>query len=495
MRNFAAIVVLLVSAAAGIAQPARPGKPIPRMQTTGFPNYCGESLELFVGRGQELVRATILSVDGEGVTARVRETIRGSCVTGSTLNFAAGGWQFVAGQDVVLSLADEHGKKSASCSLLDHPIVIGQRPYYAMDLKPLNTAAEIMGAVQNLAAHPIDPHVQNVHLFSGGRILIVPAEPRLQSLAQSWAADKTVYKRLLALQALEPFKSDGNIAMATALLADTRSQEARHSGKWQAGRYQVREAAATLLKKWNAPTPDLPMSGPFLTYRPLVLPHLSYFIAPALLVAVLMVWGYHRRGRALRRVAACIFMVALVGALATLWLRSRSRVDELMFAVGSSHHELASYGSGIQYQVLRDWNDDERELVFGSFDRALNDEIWSIDSQNPASRRAVLGITYASGATEGPGGSIHRSALVQIPYWLILSLAMIPMAMDVRHRVRQLRRRRLGLCRHCGYDLRESPSGVCPECGNPTPATFPAASALLLQTRDEISIGGHPVGM
>ena len=35
------------------------------------------------------------------------------------------------------------------------------------------------------------------------------------------------------------------------------------------------------------------------------------------------------------------------------------------------------------------------------------------------------------------------------------------------HRRKTRRRRRLGLCPSCGYDLTGNASGVCPECGTP----------------------------
>lgn len=34
--------------------------------------------------------------------------------------------------------------------------------------------------------------------------------------------------------------------------------------------------------------------------------------------------------------------------------------------------------------------------------------------------------------------------------------------------IRTIRRQRLGLCLHCGYDLRGNLSGRCPECGRRT---------------------------
>jgi len=52
-------------------------------------------------------------------------------------------------------------------------------------------------------------------------------------------------------------------------------------------------------------------------------------------------------------------------------------------------------------------------------------------------------------------GMISVAAGVMVSWWLYPKLAAIPAN----------RRELQGLCRACGYDLRASPSGVCPECG------------------------------
>lgn len=51
-----------------------------------------------------------------------------------------------------------------------------------------------------------------------------------------------------------------------------------------------------------------------------------------------------------------------------------------------------------------------------------------------------------------------------LPLWCLLAAVALPLALTGR------RYRRIpGLCHRCRYDLRGNVSGVCPECGAPTP--------------------------
>jgi hypothetical protein len=65
----------------------------------------------------------------------------------------------------------------------------------------------------------------------------------------------------------------------------------------------------------------------------------------------------------------------------------------------------------------------------------------------------------------GHGGPISQDALrVSVPYWFLLpTLAALPATWVVR-RSSHRRRKRLGHCATCGYDLRATPER-CPECG------------------------------
>ena len=78
------------------------------------------------------------------------------------------------------------------------------------------------------------------------------------------------------------------------------------------------------------------------------------------------------------------------------------------------------------------------------------------------SLRALMGDTFARGAA-------RELVCFWLSYLLILGAILAFFIVPARRRHRVARRRALGLCLTCGYDLRAS-SERCPECGTPTPA-------------------------
>jgi len=55
-----------------------------------------------------------------------------------------------------------------------------------------------------------------------------------------------------------------------------------------------------------------------------------------------------------------------------------------------------------------------------------------------------------------------------MPFWFPLVLfAAYPVFVFIRGRMRRRRRRKHGLCPHCGYNLTGNVTGICSECGKP----------------------------
>jgi hypothetical protein len=66
-------------------------------------------------------------------------------------------------------------------------------------------------------------------------------------------------------------------------------------------------------------------------------------------------------------------------------------------------------------------------------------------------------------------GSPEHMRVMWFPHWFLALIFAILPALRLRAILRTARRHRLGLCQHCGYDLRATPhGGRCPECGAPS---------------------------
>ncbi|HEV8379459.1 MAG TPA: hypothetical protein VGP99_11465 [Tepidisphaeraceae bacterium] len=503
MRIAFAVGVMLIASAAGGQTASVQG----RVLDFSVGPYA-ESLEWVVADSKLIVRGAVESVAADHVTCRVTEIIRGDAVVGAVMMVARpkDSPAPLVGKDTLLFLNPNAGSSADRYPLglrwregfipLD-----GKSAAMLMNRTAVTSPPEIIAMVRKANAYTADPAKKPVVLSCstpvGQRCLILPPDDRLERQARLWARNNSVEDRALGLRALARFKSDENIALAKELLADTRSRGARGSGKWRFGTYHVRDAAANLMGGWGLERPDLPMGGPIYTYQPTIIAR-SWILIPGALVIIALGLGLAPwRGRgAFVAWGIPIACIAAIAGLSILWVRSQKRVDEVMFTSGHSHHEIASYQGGIQYMVMHEWTL-PAEMVHGQFDLALFDDVWSVNGLSPAARRQGLGFISANGDTAGPGGVVHPFGLFRLPYWALMApfvIVLLRQAMIVR---RQWKRGRLGLCRRCGYDLRESRGEKCPECGAETEATAAEAAPtpLALQTRDEVPVGGQGVGM
>jgi hypothetical protein len=270
-------------------------------------------------------------------------------------------------------------------------------------------------------------------------------------------------------------------------LKDTRSLSPRGLGKWQVGYYNVRAAADELLTKWKIAHPTLPESGPILIYQPLRVSR-AFFVWIAGGLVILMIAMFIWRKTAIVGWTAALIAVLAILALSLLWRRSTWQVDEVMFPAGKSHHEIASYRAGIQYLVMGEW-ELPSDPVVGHFDLARFTDAWTTELLVPKPNSRLGGFIAQRVTGPGPGSAVHPVTLLRIPYWAVMTPFVLLLARQSWIGLRQLRRRRLGLCRNCGYDLRENSNGTCPECG------CVMRSSGRSETSEKITVGEHRVGM
>ena len=107
------------------------------------------------------------------------------------------------------------------------------------------------------------------------------------------------------------------------------------------------------------------------------------------------------------------------------------------------------------------WGWFRRDFGFGSF--ASEKRPRTVWERLGFGAGGEAGPTWDEGGTRVIEASEHRA--VTLPYWLLALAASGPPLMWLAGRLGpRWRRRRLGRCPGCGYDLRASP-GRCPECG------------------------------
>jgi hypothetical protein len=151
-----------------------------------------------------------------------------------------------------------------------------------------------------------------------------------------------------------------------------------------------------------------------------------------------------------RRLFAIVSVLSLIFCLATvgLWVRSYSRSDTLVLDVQDERPR--EYVLTSDLGVLSFWRGwGALEYVHGPY------HWWYRDAEN-------IGRDHSFGYFVN---SYSGDVEVLVPHWLpTILFALAPTYWLLGPRRRERRRRRLGLCLNCGYDLRATP-GRCPECG------------------------------
>jgi hypothetical protein len=154
----------------------------------------------------------------------------------------------------------------------------------------------------------------------------------------------------------------------------------------------------------------------------------------------------------------------LCAAVCLLWVRSYSTSqfvgwsDPFRFLGALSMHGLLRFEHGTYPNDEQGWS--HVSYPTPASEPGLWGEVRALDRRGGWLRR--LGIASARTSYHADGKQVWRA--LYVPHWLLAAPLLLAPLERLRRTLRSRRRRRAGLCAHCGYDLRVTP-GRCPECG------------------------------
>jgi hypothetical protein len=190
----------------------------------------------------------------------------------------------------------------------------------------------------------------------------------------------------------------------------------------------------------------------------------------------------------IRRTVRIFCILYLIGCLAisTMWLRSQWRIDEIWY-IQNDYGVMLESQSGLLFLFIENNPQIAQRLIDSGTPRGLHASTRTGARNARWYRQGLLeaaGFRFRDIATVSPSVPstapgpptpriTGRQREFQLPYYFLFLLSLTPPLLGLgaryRHRERHRRRVAVGLCGHCGYDLRATPE-QCPECGASTAA-------------------------
>ncbi len=166
-------------------------------------------------------------------------------------------------------------------------------------------------------------------------------------------------------------------------------------------------------------------------------------------------------------------IISLIGLLlsAGLWARSFRWMDVILIPTSGQDHFVASsvlgvIHVGLKYDSDRPPVEEARYIASDAreYDRSMQENIRKMRTIFPNWTWNPYKPFHWKNSTVTARGITMRTKAVAFPHWLIVLLSSMPLFVAGARVHRRRKRKKLGLCVKCGYDLRASKER-CPECG------------------------------
>lgn len=168
--------------------------------------------------------------------------------------------------------------------------------------------------------------------------------------------------------------------------------------------------------------------------------------------------------------AVCLLSLMLAVAVAGLWVRTYSVHDFVWYGRNTGELDrlgvITSWGTiGFFEDRGTDWPRGDNQLHYSHWPASYS--TFGSSSSHPPHMSVYLdrfGFLFRTDRSVG----YLRGWDMAVPHWFFLLMFAVQPTRWLLIRLRAPRSVRS--CTTCGYDLRGSPGGACPECGEPVPA-------------------------
>ncbi|MCH8913227.1 MAG: hypothetical protein IIA33_06615 [Planctomycetes bacterium] len=166
-------------------------------------------------------------------------------------------------------------------------------------------------------------------------------------------------------------------------------------------------------------------------------------------------------------------ILSLIGLLLSvgLWARSFRWMDVILIPTSGQDHFVADsvlgvIHVGLTYDSSRPPVEEARYIASDAreYDRSMQENIRKMMTIFPNSTWNPYKAFQWENSTVTARGITMRTKAVAFPHWLFVLLFSMPLFVAGARVHRRRKRKKLGLCLKCGYDLRGSKKR-CPECG------------------------------